>query len=209
MKILYDCCPFNFWHFLFVPIINHYWGWLLVSGTISRIFLNLENTSCTFRSRRQNMTLGGVNMAEDVSYGCHKISVQSLIQYIPYIFIPLSSFLPIQSSPAHISYLYKAGVSWLASPLKAPHICLLETWNQWLLHMRQLHLHPCPSPNVMRSTYFGKKYLYLQKEVQISKHFCYNEQTVQCTYTNTLTLPLCVPKNSAQLIPQGKLVEKG
>ena len=105
---------------------------------------------------------------EDVSYGCHKISVQSLIQYI---FILLSSsFLPIQSSPAHISYLYKAGVSWLALPLKAPHICLPETWNQWLLHMRQLHLHPCPSPNVTRSTYFGKKiFVFAKRSTYVDK----------------------------------------
>ena len=149
----YLCCPFIFC--IFVGLAKHEPLQLLRMRACFKDFPKIF--SMRLKSR---LFFYLHNTVEDVSYGCHKISVQSLIQYI---FILLSSFLPIQSGPAHISYLYKAGVSWLASPLKASHICLPETWNQWLLHMRQLHLHPYPSPNVTRTTCFGKKIFVFSK----------------------------------------------
>ena len=167
--MLYDCCS-NFWHFFICP--NHkpllgmtpcFWDYISHFPKFKKIQVILS-------------------LVEDkiwrwegwIEYGRRCFiwlsQNQRPITYPIHIHTPQFLSLPIQPSPAHISYLYKAGVSWLASPLKAPHICLPETWNQWLLHMRQLHLHPCPSPNVTRSTYFGKKiFVFAKRSTYVDK----------------------------------------
>ena len=107
------------------------------------------------------------NTVEDVSYGCHKISVQSLIQYI---FILLSSFLPIQSGPAHISYLYKAGVLISIAPQSSSHLSARDMEPMAVTYEAAAPSAPLPlSKRDEKYLFWQKRFVFAKRNTYIDK----------------------------------------